>query len=545
MNRIPQRVLAATTTARRFGRRPGIVVFAVASVLAFLFGSLVLPATGLALNMDQPTFVDDIAPILHENCASCHRPEEIAPMSLRTYREVRPWARSIARAVENRDMPPWDADPGYGPWANDISLSDDEIAAITQWVSTGAPRGDGDEPVYEQPAEQAGWAFGEPDWVYEFDPFDVAADGPDLFAMIPIAPGFEEDRWIRAVEVQPGDREVLHHFILWRASEASTEVQDAWIDAWAAGAGPTVFPPGSARLLPAGRNLLGDFHYHPNGNASTDKTRVGVWFAEPEEVEKELINLWVMNSTFKIPAGDPNHEAQASHVFSQDVVVRSLAPHMHYRGKDMKYIAYLPDGEERELLRVSRFDFNWQTFYEFEEPVELPAGTRIEVTAHWDNSADNPFNPDPTVDVTWGNESTDEMLIGFVDYVAAEGLSPEPVSAVVSKLAELAKTHPGQAWRFDITRQPGSGPEPTAMLLPRDGASGGWFVQFGRLALPAPIVDIVWDGNNVTATAQTPGNAMQLKGSLQEDGTLRMHMGPGEVIGTPAENETPSTLPTG
>ena len=524
MNAIPHRMRTATAIA---------------------LGLLVLPATGLALNLDQPTFVADIAPILHENCVSCHQPDEIAPMALRTYREARPWAKSIARAVENRDMPPWDADPGYGPWKNDISLSDSEIAAITRWAATGAPRGDGEEPAYEPAAAEAEWAFGEPDWVYEFDAFDVAADGPDSFAILPIAPGFEEDRWIRAVEVQPGDREVLHHFILWRASEASTGVQDAWIDGWAAGAGPNELPSGTARFLPKGRGLLGDFHYHPNGMAATDKTRVGVWFAEPEEVEKELINLWVMNATFKIPAGDPNYEARASHVFSEDVVVRSLAPHMHYRGKDMKYTAYLPDGEERELLSVSRYDFNWQTGYEFDEPLALPAGTRIEVVAHWDNSADNPNNPDPTVNVTWGTESTDEMLIGFVDYVAADGVSPEPANAVIAKLAELAKSDPGQAWRFDVTRQPGQGPEPTAMLLPRDGRPGGWFVQFGTLALPAVIVDIVWDGDHVTATAQVPGQTMELEGTVQKDGSMLMNMGFGEMIGTPAENETPTTLPTG
>ena len=523
MNRIPCRVPAATTIA---------------------LGLLALPATGLALNLDQPTFVDDIAPILHENCASCHQPEEIAPMSLRTYREVRPWARSIARAVENRDMPPWDADPGYGPFTNDVSLSDDEIAAITRWAGSGAPRGDGEEPVYEAPARDAGWAFGEPDWIYEFDPFEVAADGPDEFAMLPVETGWDEDRWIRAVEVQPGDREVVHHFILWRAAPGS-EVQDAWIDAWAAGARPNEFPAGTARLVPKGQNLIGDFHYHPNGNASTDKTRIGVWFAEPDEVEKELINLWVMNSTFRIPAGDANYRAQANHVFTEDVVIRSLTPHMHYRGKDARYTAFLPNGDEMELLSVSRYDFNWQTGYNFVEPVALPAGTRIEVTAHWDNSADNPHNPDPTIDVTWGTDSTDEMLIGFVDFVAAEGVSPKPASPVIAKLAELAQTHPGQAWRFDVQREPGKGPEPTAMLLPRGGVPGGWFVQFGTLVLPAPIVDIVWDGDNVTATAQTPGNTMQLKGSIQEDGTLRMDMGPGEVVGTPAENETPSTLPTG
>ncbi len=505
---------------------------------------LLVPMVAAGLNVDQPTFVDDIAPILHENCASCHRPGEIAPMSLRTYREARPWARSIARAVENRDMPPWDADPGYGPFSNDISLSDAEIQAITRWTASGAPRGEGEEPVYEPPARNGEWAFGEPDWVYEFDPFDVAADGPDEFAVIPVATGFEDDRWIRAVEIQPGDREVVHHFILWRAAPGS-DVQDAWIDAWAAGAGPTEFPAGAARLLPAGRSLLGDFHYHPNGTATTDRTRIGIWFADPDDVEKELINLWVMNSTFKIPAGDSNYQAQAQHVFTEDVVIRSLAPHMHYRGKDMKYTAFLPTGEEKELLSVSRYDFNWQTGYSFVEPVALPAGTRMEVVAHWDNSADNPHNPDPTVDVTWGTESTDEMLIGFVDYVAAEGKSPRPASPVIAKLAELATTHPGQAWRFDVEREPGKGLEPTAMLLPRDGAPGGWFVQFGTLVLPAPIVDIVWDGANVTATAQTPGATMELEGSIQEDGTLRMRMGPGEVVGTPAENETPSTLPTG
>ncbi len=508
-------------------------------------GLLALPATGLALNVDQPTFVDDIAPILHENCASCHQPDEIAPMSLLNYREVRPWARSIARAVENRDMPPWDADPGYGPWVNDASLSDDEVTAITRWVSAGAPRGEGEEPAWTPPKNDSEWAFGEPDWVYEFDAFDIAADGPDQFAMLPVAPGFDEDRWIRAVEIQPGDREVLHHFILWRASDSSPDVQDAWIDAWAAGGVATEMPEGTARLLPKGRGLIGDFHYHPTGNATTDRTRIGIWFAEPEEVEKELINLWVMNAQFRIPAGDPNYQGRASHVFSEDVHVRSLGPHMHYRGKDMKYTAYLPDGEERDLLSVSRYDFNWQTFYEFEEPVALPAGTRIEVTAHWDNSAENPHNPDPTVDVTWGTDSTDEMLIGFVDYVAADGISPKPASAVIAKLHELAKSHPGQAWRFDITRQVGAGPEPTAMLLPRDGNKGGWFVQFGTLAMPAPIVDIVWDGNKVTATAETPGNTMELSGVLQEDGTLRMNMGPGEVVGTPAEAETPATLPTG
>lgn len=381
---------------------------------------LLAPAVAAGLNLDRPTFVDDVAPILQASCVSCHQPGEIGPMSLRTYREVRPWARSIARAVENRDMPPWDADPGYGPWSNDISLSDGEIAAIVRWAADGAPRGEGDEPVHEPPEAAGEWAFGEPDWVFEFDPYEVAAEGPDEFRDVLMATGFEEDRWIRAVEVQPGDRKALHHFILWRTPAGAT-YQESWMASWTAGSKPYEFPAGSARLLRKGGKLIGDFHYHPDGEAATDSTRVGLWFAEPEEVEKELITLPVWNAGIHIPAGDPNYEAEASRVFEEDVLVRAFTPHMHYRGKSMSYSAELPDGSTMDLLRVSRYDFNWQTTYRLVEPIRLPAGSRIQVKATFDNSADNPSNPDPTVDVKWGLKSTDEMLNGLVDYVAADG----------------------------------------------------------------------------------------------------------------------------
>ncbi len=323
---------------------------------------LLAPAVAAGQNLDRPTFVDDVAPILHANCVSCHQPGETGPMSLRTYREVRPWARSIARAVENRDMPPWDADPGYGPWLNDISLSEDEIAAIVRWAANGAPRGEGDEPVHERSETADGWTFGEPDWVFEFDPHEVAAGGPDEFRDVLIETGFDEDRWIRAVEVRPGDRKVLHHFILWRAAEGAT-YQENWMAAWTAGSKPYEFPAGSARLLQKGRRMIGDFHYHPSGEAAIDSSRIGLWFAEPEEVEKELITLPIWNAGIHIPAGDPNYEAEASRVFEEDVEIRGFTPHMHYRGKSMHFSAELPDGTTRDLLRVSRYDFNWQTTY--------------------------------------------------------------------------------------------------------------------------------------------------------------------------------------
>ncbi|MEM1246427.1 MAG: cytochrome c [Acidobacteriota bacterium] len=513
--------------------------------VGLLAAFVALPAVASnGATMDRPTFVDDIAPLLHENCSSCHQPDEIGPMALRSYDEVRPWAKSIAKAVKNRDMPPWDADPGFGPFTNDISLSEEQIDTVVRWVDAGAPRGDGDEPAWQPPETAGEWQLGEPDWVYEFDSYDVAADGPDQFKVVPIPTGFEEDRWIKAVEVLPGDPSVVHHFILWRADESNSN-QDAWLAGWAAGAPPGVFPEKTARLLPKGRNLLGDFHYHPTGNAASDKTRIGLHFADPEEIDKEFVNLWILNASFKIPAGDPNYQAKASYVFPQDVVVRSLAPHMHYRGKDMKYTAYYPNGTVEELLSVSRYDFNWQGGYDFEEPRHMPAGTKVEVVAHWDNSPDNPHNPDPTVDVTWGVESEDEMLIGFLDYTVVEGVSPKPVSLVLGKLAELSEEFPGEVWRFDAVRTPGGEPEPMAVHLPKDGSAGGWYVQMGTLVLPAPIQEVVWEGNTVTAKAMIPGQTMEIEGQLQDDGFLDLSMGGGTMKGSPAELEAKRQIPQG
>ncbi len=539
----------STTTTNPSAPLPSAPIRAVATaVCVTLIASAALlaatpPATKAASNLDQPNFVHDVAQILHDNCTSCHQPGEIAPMALRSYDEVRPWAKSIAKAVKNRDMPPWDADPGYGPFTNDISLSEAQIDTITRWVENGAPRGDGDEPAAPTSTKVAGWKLGEPDFVYEFDEFEIAADGSDQFNIVPIEASFPEDRWIKSVEVLPGAPDVVHHFILWRADE-TTSNQEAWMSGWAAGAGPSTFPEGTARLLPAGRKMLGDFHYHPNGNAATDKTRIGIHFADPVEIKKEFTNLWVLNASFNIPAGDPNYGARASYVFPQDAEILSLTPHMHYRGKDMKYTAHFPDGEVRELLSVSNYDFNWQTNYDFAEPVDIPAGTKLVVDAHWDNSTGNQFNPDPTRDITWGTDSTDEMLIGFVDYVVKDGISAKPVSLVIGKLAELSEEFPGEVWRLDAQRSADGPEEPMAIHLPKNGNAGGWYVQFGSLVLPAPIQEIVWEGNAVTAKALIPGQEpMVVSGTVDEaTGNLVMDIGGGTATATPAELEAQKTV---
>ena len=441
-------------------------------------------------------------------------------------------------------MPPWHADPGYGPWKNDRSLAPEEVDTIVRWVKAGAPRGEGDAPAPPEVVETSEWKLGEPDLILEIEPVEVSADGPDQFVQKVIPTGFEGDQFVTAIEVMPGDRQAVHHVLLWMANEAGTAPQ-AMLGGWAAGADPNVAPEGTGRLVKKGHPLIFDMHYHPYGKATTDKTRIGVHLAdETQKVEKELVNLWVLNADFEIPAGSSDTEARSSHTFAEDIVVLGLTPHMHYRGKDFKFTATFPDGTSKELLKVSRYDFNWQTAYDFAEPISLPAGSRIDCVAHWDNSTTNANNPDPTRNVTWGQQSTDEMMIGFVDYVVKEGVSPKPISAVLGKLPELALAHPGQVWRDDVQTQPGKPTEPSAVHLPREG-NGGWYVAFGNMVLPAPIHSIVWDGNKVTATADIPGQSMEMSGVVLEDGDIELTMGGGTLHGIAAEKTAKSTLPTG
>ncbi|HIA48315.1 MAG TPA: hypothetical protein EYN96_10210 [Candidatus Hydrogenedentes bacterium] len=461
----------------------------------------------------NPTYAKDVAPIMFENCTDCHRVGQIGPMSLLTYQEVRPWAKSIGKYVGDRAMPPWDADHGYGPWKDDRSLSQDEIDTIVNWVNTGAPRGNPKDlpaaPVYGESA----WTLGEPDYVIEFDNYDVAAGGPDQFHDFNVQTELSEDKWITKVEILPGASEVVHHVILWKGDRGDSN-PTGWIGAWAAGADPMQFHEGTGRMLQKGAVVRGDFHYHPAEESYTDKTQVGFHFSK-SEVTKELVNLWVMNSEFAIPAGASNHEVKSRYTFAEDSHLISLAPHMHYRGKDFVYTATYPDGREKELLKVSDYDFNWQTAYIFENPEAMPKGTRIDCVAHFDNSEGNEANPDPTKTLYFGPESYDEMMIGFIDYIVDEGVSPSAkVDPIVQKIENLLEMHPGNVYSLNVPVDPSKGPQLTALLLPKEG-DGGWYVPIGSFAARALVKDIVWNGNDFTATAVLPGQGgMELKGTV-------------------------------
>jgi hypothetical protein len=364
-----------------------------------------------------PTFARDVAPILYKSCVECHRPTMFAPMSLETYQDARPFAKVMKQRVVARQMPPWNADPAIGHFKNNPRLTDAEVDTIARWADGGAPKGDDrDMPTLPQMAE--GWTIGKPDAVFAMtEPFHIPANGAVEYQYIRIPVNLPEDRWIQAIEIKPGARAQVHHVI------AYTQPSDEPVSGGGV-LGPTniggvtpnkpgmVFPDGVARLIRGGHDIVLQMHYTTNGKEALDRTEVGLIFAKQPPVKAAAGGL-VINPRFVIPANDGNYEVRGLNVLAQDTVLTSMTPHMHVRGKDMTYIAHYPDGRDETLLSVPKYDFNWQITYELSEPKLLPKGTKLEVIAHFDNSANNKFNPDPTQSVRWGDQTWEEMMIGF------------------------------------------------------------------------------------------------------------------------------------
>ncbi len=491
-----------------------------AKLLVWCAGLMAIGAPAFA----APTFTKDVAPILYENCVSCHRPNDVAPMSLLTYNEVRPWAKAIEKNVSEGVMPPWHADPGYGPFKNERSLTKAEVATIVEWIQAGTPQGDPSDLPEAPEFQDAEWRLGEPDYIVEFGEISVPAGGPDQFHALTAKTDFPEDKWITAIEIKPSSRKVVHHVILWQGAIGGTSGEtNGWLSAWAAGAEPDVFPEGTGRLLKKGADIVGDMHYHPADTSETDRTQVGFHFAESADIEKELINLWVMNAEFEIPAGDPNYEARSTFQFAQDSHILGLAPHLHYRGKDFAYTVTYPDGKTEELLKVSKYDFNWQTNYLFEKPIAAPKGTRIDCVAHWDNSANNPANPDPTKNISFGPQSYDEMMIGFVDYIVDEGVRPKPTDPMLAKVAELVAKDAGNVFTIQVPQGPNDEMQLNAVHVPKEGA-GAWYVKFNALVVSAQLRDIKWDGNSFACRMIIPGQGENQLSGTYDAASKQMHM---------------------
>lgn len=388
------------------------------------------------------TFTKDVQPIMQKHCQACHRPNGanlggmVAPMSLTTYAEVRPWAKAIAVQVEGRQMPPWDASPKFhGVFENERTMTQDEINTLVKWVKTGASRGkkkDAPPPIDFPDAD--GWQIGEPDLIVSMpERYFVADDVEDIYVNFETHLSEEmlpEDRYVKAVEFRPGSP-VVHHII------------SLPLGGIAPGNDPSVHPDGFATELPKGSIVTWQMHYHKEAGPGTgvwDQSSVGIKFYPKGYIPEHQVRIaYLGNTDFEIPAGAANYEATSEKAFDKDIMILSYLPHMHLRGKSARYVAHLPDDTSEALLDVPEYDFNWQTTYRYAKPKVVPAGSRIELTMAWDNSADNPFNPDPTRSVRFGEPTTDEMMFGFMSYAFVE--EPELVKIAPEVLAGYAGTY--------------------------------------------------------------------------------------------------------
>jgi hypothetical protein len=383
-----------------------------------------------------PTFTKDVAPILYKSCVECHRPDAMAPMPLITYEDVRPWARAVKQKAMKREMPPWGADPAIGKFSNDVSLKQSEIDTIAAWVDAGAPQGN---PADLPPAPKyaTGWSIGKPDLIFKMQqPFNVPADGTVPYSYVTIPTNLKEDIWIRGVELKPTDRRVVHHIIS-NLVEGSGKPPDPTpkltrdpsrkeIGSGLGGLVPgrlySLFEDGVARKIPAGADIVLQMHYTTIGQPITDQTEIGVVLAkEPPAKLRAEGGGAIPNMTFSIPPGDPNYEVVGKQTFDRDTYLSSLYPHMHVRGKDAQYSIVYPDGREEVVLRVPKYDFNWQLSYKLAEPKFMPKGSTLKVTMHYDNSTANRFNPDPTATVRWGEQTWEEMMLGYYGTIELPG----------------------------------------------------------------------------------------------------------------------------
>lgn len=387
----------------------------------------------------SPTFYKDVLPILQDHCQSCHRPGESAPMALVTYEQTRPWAKKMAAAVEMKMMPPWFADPRYGHFSNDPSLTAEKIATIVTWANVGAPAGNANDA--QPPLRWTdGWNIPEPDAVVKMPKaVQIPARGEVEYTYEIVPTHFAEDKWVQMVEVRPSSPAHVHHAVVYiRPSDSgwlrhapvgepftasmlsdpqerrqAHETTSDLLLVYAPGSAPDRFEDGMAKLVSAGSDLVFQMHYTTSGEAAADQTSAGLVFAKTRPNQR-VITLQLNNHALIIPPEADNFRVEVQGTLPNDATLLSFFPHMHLRGKRFEYDIVHEDGSVETLLRVN-YHFHWQLSYKLAEPRELKAGTKLRAVAWYDNSKNNPHNPNPEKTVTWGDQTSDEMMVGFFD----------------------------------------------------------------------------------------------------------------------------------
>ena len=376
-----------------------------------------------------PVYEADIAPIIEENCASCHRESGIAPFAMDSYSMIRGWSPMIREVVMTKRMPPGQIDPHIGSFENDMLLADSEQQTLLHWIEAGAPRDGTTDPLAHLFWPESEWAFGEPDLIIDIPPQEIPATGVLDYYNVMVDVDLEEDRWVRASQYVPGDRTVLHHTLHSIIPPGATrggsllggdDHDRPGIAPYIPGQAPRMEPPNTGGLLRAGTKIAMQMHYTTTGRAAVDESRIGVWFYPKDFVPQErtsgacachFTSTWV-----NIPPYDPDYEMTQSIVIDDDAYVYSFTPHMHFRGKRMRFYATFPDGTTEEMLNIANYNYNWQLAYTLKEPRFVPAGTKFTAVGAFDNSEQNQMNPDPSRSVPWGLQSMDEMFFGAVDW---------------------------------------------------------------------------------------------------------------------------------
>ncbi len=412
-----------------------------------------------------PTFNSDVAPIFYERCVQCHRPSSIAPMSLLDYKSARPWARSIREAVLSRKMPPWFADPQYGHFANDARLTARQLETIKAWVDSGAVEGE-PKDLPKAPEFVDGWSLGKPDLIVDIGETFAVKPGADAYEHFIVPMNLKEGIWISGAELRPGNRRAVHHAhvnpVLSESQAGPATIQamnsigpylehdgkltrirkdapvldnacapdspdlpyihgfqEGALASYLPGRQPDVFARGSAKWIPPGTKLEFSIHYANIREPQTDRTSVGLYLS-PGPPARVLHRMDLRNFFFLIPPGDENHEVKRCYTFEQDKVLLSMTPHMHFRGKDVRYEVTHPNGKHEVLLLVPHYNFDWQLVYRFADPIFIEKGSILMLTAHFDNSHNNLANPDPTQAIRWGDKSSEEMFSNYIEYLEPE-----------------------------------------------------------------------------------------------------------------------------